>query len=201
MGSENVFCMLDDAITLLPQAKLRKLIKDYLSPAELCPDGTDTGNLLAAVKEFEAASLSGSYYNGVAINSRNCTETSNGTIAWIADCRRLLNRCVEETNNKRDAVEVRQAFEIVFGLLDHIDECEDDVIFFADEGGSWQVGVDWEKVLPAWFRVLSATVEPAEYAQRIDTVLNHHYGHGRVRMLAVAQRIATPAQRQTLPKS
>lgn len=27
-----------------------------------------------------------------------------------------------------------------------------DVIFFADEGGSWQVGVDWERVLPPWFR-------------------------------------------------
>jgi hypothetical protein len=26
-----------------------------------------------------------------------------------------------------------------------------DVIFFADEGGSWQVGVDWERVLPPWF--------------------------------------------------
>lgn len=36
----------------------------------------------------------------------------------------------------------------------------------ADEGGSWKVGVEWESVLPAWFRVLSATVGPAEYAQR-----------------------------------
>lgn len=107
---------------------------------------------------------------------------------------------MEETNNKRDAAEVRQAFEIVFGLLDHIDECEDDVIFLADEGGSWQVGVDWEKVLPAWFMVLSATVELAEYTQRIDTVLNHHYGHGRVKMLAIARRIANPAQWQNLPK-
>jgi hypothetical protein len=44
---------------------------------------------------------------------------------------------------------VCQAFEIVFGLLDHIDECQDDVVFFADEGGSCQIGFDWEKVLPA----------------------------------------------------
>jgi hypothetical protein len=201
MGSENVFYMLDDAVTLLPQAKLRKLIKDYLNPAELCSDGTVKGNLLADVKTFQAASLSGSYYNGFAINSKNCTEKSSGTLAWIADCRRLLNCCVEETTNKRDVAEVRQAFEITFSLLDHIDECEDDVIFFADEGGSWEVEVDWEKVLPAWFRVLSATVSPAEYAQRIDAVLNHHYRHGRAKMLAVARRIATPAQRQTLPKS
>ena len=117
MSSENVFYMLDDAITLLPQAKLRELIKDYLNPAELCPDGTNKGNLLADVKTFQAASLSGSYYNGVDIDSENCTEKPSGTLAWIADCRRLLNRCVEETNNKRDAAEARQAFEIIFGLL------------------------------------------------------------------------------------
>jgi hypothetical protein len=35
MGSEYVFYMLDDAITLLLQTKLRKLIAQYLNPAEL----------------------------------------------------------------------------------------------------------------------------------------------------------------------
>lgn len=65
---------------------------------------------------------------------------------------------------KGNPAEVRQSFDIIFGLLDHIDECLEDILFFADEAGSWQVGVDWEKVLPAWFKVLSATVEPKEYA-------------------------------------
>jgi len=36
-------------------------------------------------------------------------------------------------------------------------------------------GFEWEKVLPAWFSALSATVEPAEYARRIDEILNRHY--------------------------
>jgi hypothetical protein len=60
--------------------------------------------------------------------------------------------------------------------------------------------VDWENVLPAWFRVLSATAGPSDYAQRITTVLNRHYKHGRTKMLAVAHKIATPAQRQALPE-
>jgi len=60
--------------------------------------------------------------------------------------------------------------------------------------------VDWKKVLPAWFRALSATAGPSEYAQRIATLLNRHYKHGRVEMLAVAGRMATPAQRQALTK-
>jgi len=32
--------------------------------------------------------------------------------------------------------EAREAFDILFGLLRHIDEGHDDVIFFADEGRS-----------------------------------------------------------------
>ncbi len=85
-------------------------------------------------------------------------------------------------------------------MLSQIDACADDILFFADEGGSWEVGVDWESVLPAWFKVLSATVGPAEYAQRIATTLKCHYEHGRVKMLAGARKIATPTQRQALPK-
>ena len=56
----------------------------------------------------------------------------------------------------------------------------------ADEGGSWKVGVEWESVLPP-VRVLSATVGPAEYAQRIATTLRCHYEQGRIKMLAVAR--------------
>jgi hypothetical protein len=39
MRSEYVFYMLDDAITLLPESKLHKLIAHYLNPVELRPDG------------------------------------------------------------------------------------------------------------------------------------------------------------------
>jgi hypothetical protein len=65
---------------------------------------------------------------------------------------------------------------------------------------TWEVGADWENVLPAWFKVLSATAGPSEYAQGIATVLKRHYKHGRIKMFAVARKIATPAQRQALPE-
>ena len=42
--------------------------------------------------------------------------------------------------------------------------------------------------------------QSSEYAQRITTVLKRHYKHGSTKMLAVARKIATPAQRQALPK-
>jgi hypothetical protein len=78
-------------------------------------------------------------------------------------------------SKKEDPATVCQAFEIIFSLLGKIDECTDDILFFADEGGSWQVGVDRENVLPAWFRVLSATAGPSEYARSITTLLKRHY--------------------------
>lgn len=88
--------------------------------------------------------------------------------------------------------------DILFGLMNHLDEGNDDVIFFADEGGSWQVGVDWAKVLPVWFKVVSATAGPEEYAERIRALLSCHYRYGRNKMLAIARRAATPHQRKGL---
>ncbi len=197
MGSEYVFYMLDDAISLLPQTKLRKLASQYLNPAELHPGAPRETNLVADVTAFQKASLAGRYYQAFAVDSKNYTEKSSGTLAWIAYCRRLLESCVAQSK-KEDPATVCQAFEIIFGLLSQIDKGADDILFFADEGSSWQIGVDWENVLPAWFRVLSATTGPSEYAQRITTVLKRHYEHGRIKMFAIARKIATPAQRQAL---
>ena len=199
LGNEYLFYMLDDALELLPPAKLHKIAKKYLDLERLRPDAEQPAgpSLLTDVRRFEKASLAGEYYESFNVNSKNCTQQSAGTSAWIATCRRLLDRCVANAKTNKP-VEVRQAMDILFGLLDHIDQCLDDVIFFADEGGSWQVGVDWPKVLPVWFKVLSATAEPQEYAVRITALLSRHYDYGRDKMLAIARRTATTQQRQAL---
>lgn len=199
LGHEYVFYMLDDAIDLLPPTKLHQLVRKYLDVDSLRPDGKSgaKANLLAAVKAFDQASRAGEYYESFMVNSRNYMEKSTGTTAWIAEFRRLLDRCVAEHGNLQSA-ESREAFDVLFGLLDHIDECHDDVIFFADEGGAWQVGVDWARVLPSWFRALSATAAPSEYAERITTLLRRHYAYGSEKMLALARKIATAEQREAL---
>lgn len=153
--------------------------------------------LLKDVRHFEKASMAGEYYESFNVNSKNYTQKSGGTSAWIAEYRRLLDLCMIEAKGS-DPAEVRQSMDILFGLLDHIDECHDDVIFFADEGGSWQLGVDWPRVLPVWFKVLSSTAAPEEYATRIKAMLSHHYSYGREKMLAVARRTANQDQRKAL---
>ena len=199
LGNEYIFYMLNDAIDLLPPAKLHKIAKKYLDLKGLRPDRERAieRSLLADAEAFKKASLAGQYYESFDVNYKNCTEQSTGTSAWIVECRRLLDQCVVE-EKMSDPTQVRQAFDIVFGLLDHINESLDDVVFFADEGGAWQVGIDWKKVLPPWFRVLAATAVPAEYAERITALLKHHYAHGRDKMLVVARKSATPAQRRAL---
>jgi len=199
LGSEYVFYMLDDAIELLPQSKLHKIAKKYLDLKRLRLDAEKATkpDLLTDVRRFEKASLAGEYYESFGVNSQNYTQVSAGTSAWIAEYRRLLDRCVMNVT-KSNPAKVRGAMDILFGLLNHIDEGHDDVIFFADEGGSWQVGVDWARVLPTWFKVLSATAEPEEYAQRITTLLSCHYRYGRDKMLVIARRTATMHQRKAL---
>ena len=202
LGSEYVFYMLDDAIDLLPPAKLHRIVRKYLDLERLRPDsekGTNS-NFLADVEAFEKASLAGEYYESFDVNSKNFMEKSRGTTGWIAECRRLLDRCVKRVRTPRsaDPAEVCQAFGIIYGLLDRIDECRENIIFFADEAGAWQVGVDWDRVLPPWFKVLSATAAPEEYAGRVTTLLEHHYSYGRGKMLTIARKTATPEQREVL---
>ena len=199
LGAEYVFYMLDDAIEILPLSKLHKIAKKYIDLKKICPEAempTKSG-LLVDVKLFEKSSLAREYFQSFDVNSRNCTVQSTGTSAWIAQCLRLFDRCIVDSR-KGDAAEVCKAMEILFALLSRIDNQPDDIIFFADEGGSWQIGVGWPRVLPAWFKVLSATTEPEEFATRIRSLLSRHYRRDRDKMLTVARRTATPQQRLAL---
>jgi hypothetical protein len=99
---------------------------------------------------------------------------------------------------KRNVAGVRCAFDILFELLDRFDNADDRMVFFADEGGSWMVGIDWKQVLPAWFRVLAATADPAEYARRFETFVDRHCNYQRAELLAEARQVATPSQRKEL---
>jgi hypothetical protein len=197
LSDKQIFYILEEAIDLLPEAKLLKLVKSFMDPAALRPDRKAKGSLLADVKVFEKASLAGEYYEAFRVNSRNYMEKSRGTETWIAECERLLDRCVAEAG-RGDPTEVCQAFDTIFALLDHVDACLDDVVFFADEGGSWQVGVDWGNVLPAWFTCLAATTEPDEYARRVAEAIDKNGSYRRDKLLTKARKVATPEQRKAL---
>ena len=196
LDSDCIRNMLDDALGLLPPTKLAELAEPYVNLASLQATKT-AGGLLTEVKAFEKASRARKYYESFAVNSKNYMEMSGGTRAWIAECRRLLDRCVK-ASGKGKPKETCDAFELLFALLARIDDCMDDIVFFADEGGSWQVGVDWPKVLPAWFACLAANAGPDEYARRVIDRVDRYARYDRDTHLTTAASLASAAQAKAL---
>ncbi len=180
----------------MPAARLPELVKGHVPLDALRPDKATAGVLLEVVQEFREASLEGEYYEDFDVNSKNYMEKSRGTETWIAECDRLFDRCVAAAG-RRPNVTVRQAFEILLDLLRHIDQGHDDIIFFADEAGSWQVGVDWREVLPAYFACLAGTAAPDEYGLRVKAVVDF-VGYDEDRYLKAARAAASPGQKKAL---
>lgn len=124
-------------------------------------------------------------------------EKSKGTEAFIAEFDRLVGKCVR-ASAKGPQPGVREALELLFGLLRRIDEDPDSVVFFADEGGSWQVGVDWRKVLPAYFRCLAEGASGEGFAREVDRAITDFAEYERPRHLTAARRVASAEQRAAL---
>jgi len=195
----DIYALLDRAIGVVPGNKLADLFAGYVDVRAL-PTGGRTRRrtgLVAAVRAFEAASLRRDHYDPFDVNSKNFTETSDGTSAWIAECGRLFERCIEESSQQAPA-EACQSFEIMFGLLRFLNSDPDRIVFFADEGGAWQVDVAWADVLKAWFHCLAATATPGDYARKVVDVIDEFDRHNRARHLATARRAATQPQRAAL---
>jgi hypothetical protein len=161
-------------------------------------DASATANaLLDEVQKFQVDSLAGRYFEDFEVNSRNCTEHSRGTDAFTAEFKRLLCDGIGASDNGQYEV-ARQTLELLFGLLRHIDECHDDVLFFADEGGSWQLGIDWHSAFAAYFRCLAETATAADFATNVDQTIEDFAEHERPQHLRSAHSVANAAQRATL---
>ena len=153
MSHEYLFAMLDEAVGLLPKAKLDLLVRRYVSPEYMQKEISTSKSrptLRAEVSDFVERRRRGDYFESFNVNSKNCTEQSNGTTAWIEDCNRLLDRCVARAKVKSGRPEALEAIESLFDIIDLAASCEMDVVFFADEGGLWSFGIDWTAVIEAW---------------------------------------------------
>ena len=197
LDAENLLNLLDRAIELIPKDQLPELIEGFFDPDLLMVVEGSEQSLLEDIKEFHVNSLAGEYYEDFKVNSKNFMEKSRGTINWIAEYERLMERCTQEDMaGKPD--QLCQAFELLFNLLDEVDECRDDIIFFADEGGSWQVGVDWETVLPLYFQTLAIVAKPKEYAEKVIQIVKSHVNYNSKDYFQQALGSAKPSQKKEL---
>jgi hypothetical protein len=197
MPRGDLLIIAERAIELVPKATLKALVGDYVHVDDVEEASATPNALLDEVQTFHVDSLAGRYFEDFAVNSRNCTQHSRGTDAFIAEFKRLLRECISAADSGQCEV-ARQAFERLFGLLRHIDEGHDDVIFFADEGGSWQLGVDWRSVFAAYFRCLAETATAADFATAVDQTIADFAEHDRPQHLRMAHAVAGAAQRATL---
>lgn len=192
----NLLIIAERATELVPPAELERLLGDFVDVNALAT-ATAAPSLLDEVRGFHTRSLAGEYYEDFAVNAGTRTEPSKGTDAFMAEFDRLLAKCIRESETGPRPLAL-QAFELLFALLRHIDACHDDVIFFADDGGSWQIGVTWRTALPAYFRCLAETVSPELFAQAVDQAITDFAGHDRAHYLAEVNRFTPPAQQAAL---
>jgi hypothetical protein len=197
MSRDNLLIVAERAAELVPRAKLRVLVGDLVRLDGLAAAKPGPAPLLDEVRKFHAASRRGEYYDSFDVNSKNFMESSEGTDAFIAEFDRLVGRCIRAAETAPRAP-VREAFERLFGLLRRIDEGRDDVVFFADEGGSWSVGVDWHRALFAYFRCLAESASAEDFAREVDRAIADFADYERPRHLAAARRAANAEQKAAL---
>jgi hypothetical protein len=186
------------ATELVPRAKLAALVGDVVRLDELTKTKAGAVPLLAEVRKFHEASMRGDYYESFNVNSKNFMDQSEGTEEFMAEFDRLVGKCIRAVEAQGPRPPLRESFELLFGLLRYIDECNDDVIFFADEGGAWQVGVDWRAALPAYFRSLADTASPDEFAREVHRAIRDFAEYERPRHLTAARRVASAEQKAAL---
>ncbi|MFM9433521.1 hypothetical protein ACFDR9_000562 [Janthinobacterium sp. CG_23.3] len=192
------------AIELIPADQLHVLIGDFVELAATAGRPSQpTQTLLDQAREFFDAAMAGHYYGAVEINNRGRQEQSAGTDAFVAEFDRLLRRCLgaSATDMKpglrgSSAHEVRDSFELFFALLRHIDEGNDEVLAFSDDGSSLDVGVNWRVVLPAYFECLAETEasSPEEFTRAVDKAIAEFGGHDRSLYIDAARAVANAAQ-------
>lgn len=199
LGDEYMFYVLDEAIEVMTPEQLAHATAKYVRPEALQvdPNPPPPRSLLGDVHAFDDRARDGGYYQGFQVNSRNCNQLSLGTRAFIADFGRLMDRCVAEAEFA-GRVDTAASFAVLFELLRHIDECCDDVVFFADEGGAWQIPVNWRTVFPAWFRCLAEVASPEEYADRVVVAVEDFEHYHWDRNIEAAALAANPEQHEAL---
>lgn len=185
------------AAELVSKANLKVLLADFINVDVLLVPAAAQTPLIVEVQKFYSESREGRYFEHGETNAKNDMAHSWGTDAFVAEFDRLLRKCVQAVGHQPGA-SVRAAFEILFSLLRRIDEAHDDVVYFADEAGSWQLGVNWRIVFPAYFRCLAETVSAEEFARTVDQRVRAFAEYERPLHLRTAHQVASAAQQAAL---
>ena len=193
----NLLINSERATELLSAGKLSALLADFMPRNEVEVTSSAPASLIHDVRQLHAAGLGGEYYEECRGHSNNIDDQSRRTDAFIAEFDRLTRWCIRAAKTA-PPLAVREAFELLFELLRHIDKGNDAIIFFADEGGSRDIGVDWRVVFPAYFRCVGETASAHVFVQVVDQVIRDFADYQRPHYLQIARRVANADQNAAL---
>ena len=126
------------------------------------------------------------------VRKKQLTLLTRRTAAFIAECHRLLHLVCRASlaGQVRDA---RTRLELC-ALFREVDRFEVDFVYFADEAGAWQIGVDWREVLPAWARGVAAGESPDEFAVKVVSAIEEFAREDREVLIEGAMTLASTEQ-------
>jgi hypothetical protein len=198
LETDELLSLLDRAIELIPQDCLTELFKGILNINSLIStEDPVEQSLLDEVSSFYAESKAGVYYEDFRVNSRNFMDQSRGTMNWIAEFRRIMERCINESATTEPA-QLVESFDLLIELLDELDSGSDKIVFFADEGGAGEAWSNWEKLMLCYCQAFSAFAEPEEYAQVTVGIIKRHANYNAKKLLPIVAKMANTAQKKAL---
>lgn len=129
-------------------------------------------SLVEAVEHFCEAARTGAYFQELWAKGRHGSFLpSPKTEEFGAKLALVFDLCVARAE-EGDPMEVCAAYEMILGLLDEIDRFDrDDIVFWADEPGTWQLGIDWGRVLPPYLECLAKVVPPKEFGEKASALM------------------------------
>jgi hypothetical protein len=151
------------ALLEVPVRELERVLRGYARPEDvLCRSGEQAPSLLAAVERFCNHARQGHFYE-----DSGSSEPSNTTQEFVGRCRMLFDRAL--TEGARGAPEeLRGALELLFGLMQEIAEEPDMLVHFPPAAGIESLGIDWQRVAPAYFRAVARSGSEPELDQALE---------------------------------
>lgn len=192
LDRDDLLIWIGKALDRLDDDAIAWMIEEHVRIEDVRNEPSPPADFLAKIRAFHEDAIDGDYYESFRVNSRNFMEKSRGTENFIAAHALHLGRCVRAVDTgKLDAA--REGFELLVDLVRRIDDDPDAIVFFADEGGSWQLGVDWDTVIAAWARTI-ASYDPQSWADYVTEQCQYIEYFERERAPAKFRKHGTSAQ-------
>ncbi len=199
LDRDDLLILLSRAFDRLDDPEVFDVVWDYVHAEDVVLRDAEGTDFLSQIEAFHAKAVRGGFYQSFDVNSRNYMQKSAGTENFIAAHHRHTERCVRAAQGGHHD-DARKGFELLVDLVRRIDDNPDDIVFFADEAGSWQLGVRWEQLIDAWAATISH-LDPDAWAEYVDehVLWVEYYERDRARERFAA--IATADQRIALTGS